>query len=166
MTSDEVDLREVAEFALNVAERCQAAGRAALQTIPRDQIMHVDYDDLVADPVAMARSASTSASAIRTDPGLEARMADWLKAIRATSTASTAISSATSGLPQTTCTGGSRSEMLARAAQLSAQRALERRRRSAQPAARFGIDLGPDRLQDARVIGVEPGDLVRHPASP
>ena len=77
MTSDDVDLDQVAEYALNVAQRCQAAGRAALQTTPRDQILHVDYDDLVADPVAMARRVYEHFG-YPADPSLDARMADWL----------------------------------------------------------------------------------------
>lgn len=79
MTSDEVDLREVGEFALDMAQRCQAAGRAALHTVPRDQIMHVEYDELVADPVAAAL-AVCARFGYPADPGLEDRMAQWLKA--------------------------------------------------------------------------------------
>ena len=56
MTSDTVDLHNVGEFALDLAERCEAAGRAAMQVVPRDQIVHVEYQDLVADPAAMAMS--------------------------------------------------------------------------------------------------------------
>jgi Sulfotransferase family len=77
MTSDDVDLDQVAEYALNVAQRCQAAGRAALRTTPRDQILHVDYDDLVADPIAMARRVYEHFG-YPADPSLDARMADWL----------------------------------------------------------------------------------------
>jgi hypothetical protein len=79
MTSDRLDLREVAEFALEMAERSQTAGRAALQTVPRDQIMHVEYDELVADPVATAL-AVYQRFGYPPDAGLEARMAQWLKA--------------------------------------------------------------------------------------
>ena len=43
-------------FRPRTAQRCQEAGRTALQTIPRDQIMHVEYDELVTDPVAMAQT--------------------------------------------------------------------------------------------------------------
>jgi hypothetical protein len=78
MTSDDVDLDQVAEFALAVAQRCQAAGRTALQTVPRDQIMHVEYDELVKDPVAMARGIYERFG-YPADPGLEARMRDWLR---------------------------------------------------------------------------------------
>jgi hypothetical protein len=78
MTSDEVDLNQVAEFALNVAECCQGAGRTALRTVSPDQIMHVEYDDLVANPVAMARSIYERFG-YPSDPGLDARMADWLR---------------------------------------------------------------------------------------
>jgi len=78
MTSDEVDLGEVAQYSLDVAQRCQAAGHAALQTIPRDQVLHVDYDDLVADPVAMARRVYEHFG-YPVDPGLDARMVDWLE---------------------------------------------------------------------------------------
>jgi hypothetical protein len=78
MTSDEVDLSQVAEYALDVAHRCQAAGRAALRTAPSDQIMHVDYDDLVADPVGMACTVYERFG-YRDDPELEQKMVDWLK---------------------------------------------------------------------------------------
>ncbi len=58
------------------AARPQAA--RALQTIPRDQVLHVDYDDLVADPVAMARAVYERFD-YPSDPGLDARMTDWLQ---------------------------------------------------------------------------------------
>lgn len=78
MTSDEVEMSDVADFALDVAQRCQAAGRAALQIIPRDQIMHVDFDELVADPVGMA-SHIYERFGYPSDPGLKGRMAEWLR---------------------------------------------------------------------------------------
>ncbi len=78
MTSDDVDLSQVAEFALDTAERCQAAASAALQMIPRDQIMHMEYDDLVADPVGMACTVYERFG-YRDDPELEQRMVAWLK---------------------------------------------------------------------------------------
>jgi len=77
MTSDDVDLDKVAAYALSVAQRCQAAGRAALQTTSRDQILHVEYDDLVADPIAMARRVYEHFG-YPADSSLDARMADWL----------------------------------------------------------------------------------------
>lgn len=77
MTSDTVDLGNVAEFSLGLAERSEAAGRAALQTIPRDQIVHVEYEDLVADPAAMALSIYERFG-YSSDAGLKARMATWL----------------------------------------------------------------------------------------
>lgn len=77
MTSDDVDLDKVADFALQVAEQCQAAGRAALQTIPREQIMHVEFDNLVADPVGMALGVYERFGYPH-DPGLKARMEEWL----------------------------------------------------------------------------------------
>ena len=77
MTSDQVDLRQVADFALDMAQRCQEAGRNALQTIPRDQIMHVEYDELVADPVAMAQTVYERFGYPR-DPALEGKMRGWL----------------------------------------------------------------------------------------
>lgn len=77
MTSDTVDLRNVAEFSLDLAERCEAAGRAALQVVPRDQIVHVEYDDLVADPAAMAMSIYERLG-YPADAGLKSRMTKWL----------------------------------------------------------------------------------------
>ena len=78
MTSDDVDLGEVAEFALGMAQRCQDAGRAALQTIPRDQIVHVEFDDLVADPVTNAL-AIYDRFGYPADPALRAKMTAWLE---------------------------------------------------------------------------------------
>ncbi len=78
MTSDDVDLGEVAEFALGMAERCQESARAALRTIPRDQIMHVEYDELVADPVAKAL-AVYDRFGYPADPALKANMTAWLQ---------------------------------------------------------------------------------------
>jgi len=77
MTSDDVDLSQVAEFALDTAERCQAAASSALQTVPRDQIMHIEYDDFVVDPVAAALGVYERFG-YREDAGLKARMEDWL----------------------------------------------------------------------------------------
>ena len=78
MTSDQVDLGEVGEFALGMAERCEEAGRTALQTIPRDQIMHVEYDDLVADPVGTALGVYERFG-YPADPALKSKMAAWLQ---------------------------------------------------------------------------------------
>jgi hypothetical protein len=77
MTSDSVDLGEVAEFALDTAERCQTAASAALQTIPRDQIIHMDYDTFIADPVAGALGVYARFG-YPADTGLAARMSEWL----------------------------------------------------------------------------------------
>lgn len=77
MTSDRVDLREVADFTLEVAELCQRAAREALQIMPRSRILHVDFDDLVADPVGMALRVYERFG-YPVDPGLKARMEDWL----------------------------------------------------------------------------------------
>ncbi len=73
MTSDTVDLHNVGEFALDLAERCEAAGRAAMQVVPREQIVHVEYEDLIADPAAMAMSIYERLG-YSTDPALKARM--------------------------------------------------------------------------------------------
>ena len=78
MTSDTVDLRQRRRTSRSIwRERCEAAGRAAMQIIPRDQIVHVEYDDLVADPVAMAMSVYERFG-YPTDPALKARMRSWL----------------------------------------------------------------------------------------
>jgi hypothetical protein len=78
MTSDDVDLKQVAEFALGMAQRCQEAGRAALQTIPRDQIVHVAFDELVADPVGKAL-AIYDRFGYPADADLKTAMTDWLQ---------------------------------------------------------------------------------------
>jgi hypothetical protein len=77
MTSDTVGLRDVGECALDLAERCEAAGQAALKIVPRDQIVHVEYDDLVKDPTAMALSIYDRLG-YPGDAGLQGRMQQWL----------------------------------------------------------------------------------------
>jgi len=77
MTSDTVDLHNVGEFALDLAESCAAAGRAAMKNLPRDQIVHVHYDELVRDPAAMAVSIYERLG-YAADPGLKARAQQWL----------------------------------------------------------------------------------------
>jgi hypothetical protein len=77
MTSDTVDLGNVGEFALDLAERCEAAGRAALQIVPPGQIIHVEYDDLVRDPAGMAASIYDRLG-YPVDAGLKARAQQWL----------------------------------------------------------------------------------------
>jgi hypothetical protein len=78
MISDEVDLGEVADFALGMAQRCQAAGEAALRTVPREQIIHVEFDDLIADPVGVA-TGIYQRFGYPPDPAITTKMADWLR---------------------------------------------------------------------------------------
>lgn len=78
MTSDKVDLREVGEFVLNMAERSQEAASLALQTMPRDQVAHVAFDDLVRDPTAKAL-ALYERFGYPHDPHLKSKMAAWLE---------------------------------------------------------------------------------------
>jgi Sulfotransferase family len=77
MTSDEVDRGQVAEYALAVAQRCRTAGRTALQRIPRDQVLHVEYDDLIADPAGMALSVYARFGYPHA-ASLEPKMRNWL----------------------------------------------------------------------------------------
>jgi hypothetical protein len=79
MTSDDVDMAEVAEFALGMAERCQAAGRAALKKVPRDQIVHMEFEDLLSDPVGKALGIYERFG-YPEDKALEAKMCEWLAA--------------------------------------------------------------------------------------
>jgi hypothetical protein len=46
--------------------------------IPRDQILHMEYDDFVVDPVAAAQGVYQRFG-YPPDPGLKSRMADWLR---------------------------------------------------------------------------------------
>lgn len=78
LTSDDVDLDEVVEFAMNMAEQCQAAAEAALRNVPPEQIIHVEYEDLIADPLKTARSVYEQFG-YPPDAGLEAKMKDWLE---------------------------------------------------------------------------------------
>ncbi|MDH4982529.1 sulfotransferase [Hyphomicrobium sp. D-2] len=77
MTSDTVDLKKVGEFALNLAESCEAAGREALKIAPPGQVIHVEYNDLVADPVGMAMSIYERFG-YDAHSSLRARMSQWL----------------------------------------------------------------------------------------
>lgn len=78
MISDDVDLDEVVEFAMAMAQHCQEAGESALKTVPRDQIIDVDFDALVCDPVAMALSIYDRLG-YRPDPKLKAKASKWLQ---------------------------------------------------------------------------------------
>ncbi len=77
MTAEKLDLPTIAEFVLDLAENCEAAGRAAMHVVPRDQIVHVEYDELVRDPTAMAVSIYDRFG-YPADAGLKARMNKWL----------------------------------------------------------------------------------------
>jgi hypothetical protein len=77
MTSDKNDLPTIAEFVLDLAENCEAAGRAAMHVVPRDQIVHVEYDELVRDPAAMAVSIYERFG-YPADAALKARASKWL----------------------------------------------------------------------------------------
>lgn len=79
LTSDDVDLGEVSDTVLDMAQRCEDAGRAALQTIPSDQIVHVEFSDLVADPVAKVGTIYKHFG-YPDDPALADKASAWLKA--------------------------------------------------------------------------------------
>ncbi len=64
---------------MQMAERCQEAGRAALHTVPRDQIMHVSYHELVADPAAKVMQIYDRFG-YPADAGLAGKIRDWLQA--------------------------------------------------------------------------------------
>jgi hypothetical protein len=78
MISDDVNLDEVVEFAMTMTQRCQEVGQSALKTVPPDQIIHVEFDELVADPVATALSIYDR-FAYRPDPELKAKASKWLE---------------------------------------------------------------------------------------
>ncbi len=77
MTSDTVDLKNVGEFALDLAEQCEAAGQAAMHLVPQGQLVSSNYDELVRDPAAMAVSIYERLG-YPADPGLKARAQKWL----------------------------------------------------------------------------------------
>lgn len=77
MTSDTVKLTDVGDFALDLAERCEAAGRAAMQLVPPGQIVHSDYNELIRDPAATAVSIYERLG-YPADAGLKARAQKWL----------------------------------------------------------------------------------------
>jgi len=78
MISDDVDLDEVVEFAMGMTQCCQEAGESALKTVPKNQLIHVEFDELVADPVATALSIYDRFG-YRRDPELEAKASKWLQ---------------------------------------------------------------------------------------
>ncbi|MEI9900106.1 MAG: sulfotransferase [Hyphomicrobium sp.] len=77
MTSDTVDLKNVGEFALDLAERCEAAGQAAMQLVPPAQLAQVGYDELVRDPAGMAAQLYERFG-YPPDAGFKARAQQWL----------------------------------------------------------------------------------------
>lgn len=77
MTSDTVDLKKVGDFALDLAESCEAAGRAAMQLVPQGQLVTSDYNELIRDPAAVAVSVYERLG-YPADPGLKARAQQWL----------------------------------------------------------------------------------------
>lgn len=77
MTSDTVDLKNVGDFALGLAEGCEAAGQAAMQLVPPGQLIPVSYDDTVRDPAGMAASLYERFG-YPNDPGFKARAQKWL----------------------------------------------------------------------------------------
>jgi hypothetical protein len=78
MTSDEIDLSKVADFALSMAQRSQEAAQEALRTVSRDQIVHVEFDELVADPTGVA-SGIYKRFGYPADGALIAKMSEWLR---------------------------------------------------------------------------------------
>jgi len=79
LTSDKVDLQQVAETVLDMAQRCEAAGQAALQAIPSEQVVHVHFKELVADPAAKVLSIYDRFG-YPIDPALADKISAWLKA--------------------------------------------------------------------------------------
>ena len=79
LTSEKVDLGEVAETVLYMAQHCEAAGQEALQTVPAEQVVHVSFHDLVADPVKGALSIYERFG-YSTDSKLADKMSAWLAA--------------------------------------------------------------------------------------
>jgi Sulfotransferase family len=78
MSSDDVDLKTVASCVMNWCESGQQIASEALAHIPRDQVVDVDFDDLVADPVATAMSVYERFG-YRADADLSSAMAQWCR---------------------------------------------------------------------------------------
>lgn len=79
LTSDKVDLEQVAETVLDMAQRCEAAGHAAVQALPPEQVVHVHFKELVADPAAKVASIYERFG-YPADPALADKISAWLKA--------------------------------------------------------------------------------------
>jgi hypothetical protein len=77
MTSDTVDLNNVGEFSADLAEKCEAAGQAAMHLVPPGQLVRSDFNELVRDPAATAVSIYERLG-YSADPGLKARAQQWL----------------------------------------------------------------------------------------
>ena len=77
MTSEAIDLKKVADYALTTAANSQRIARCALHSMPESQIYHVDYRELTRDPLATVASIYEHFG-YDCDDDLDARMRTWL----------------------------------------------------------------------------------------
>lgn len=79
MTSKAVTNKKITDFVIGTAIKSQAAARQALKSLPADQIVHVEYADMMRDAPGTA-SAIYERLGYPRDAELPAKMRDWLAA--------------------------------------------------------------------------------------
>lgn len=77
MTSKTVSTRKITDYVLTTARASQATAREALAKLPAEQIVHVQYADMMRDAPSTAAAVYTQLG-YPEDPALPAKMADWL----------------------------------------------------------------------------------------
>lgn len=79
MTSRNISKKQITDYVLSTAARSQAIARETLKTLPADQIVHVEYDDMMRDAPATA-SAIYEKLGYPADHDLASKMKAWLAA--------------------------------------------------------------------------------------
>lgn len=79
VTSDAIDPAQVGRYALETAAVCRKIGEAALNTVPKGRVYHVDYTDLKNNPKSVI-AAIHGRFGYPLDDSLDNRMTSWLAA--------------------------------------------------------------------------------------
>jgi hypothetical protein len=79
MTSGNVSTRKITGYVLSTAARSQAIARDTLKTLPADQIVHVEYEDMMRDAPSTATRIYEKFG-YTADPDLAFKMQAWLTA--------------------------------------------------------------------------------------
>ena len=80
MTSDAaVDRRRIADYALETMSKAQAVAAPVLAALPKSQVIHVDFADLIADPIGLPQAIYERFGYVR-DPDLGEGLKAWCAA--------------------------------------------------------------------------------------